>query len=370
VKDFKQEEVAFMRLALSLALKGRGYVEPNPLVGCVIVKGNKILGRGHHAKFGGPHAEINALKAVASPEDATMYVTLEPCCHWGKTPPCTDAIVKARIGEVVAACLDPNPKVNGKGLESLKKAGIKVRVGLLESEAKKTNAPYFKVTTTGIPYVIAKWAMTLDGKIATVTGDSKWISDEKARRYWHRFRATAAAVIVGVNTILRDDPLLTVRYAGTRRKLARIVLDAMARTPLTASVVRTASRVPTIIVVGGKAPLARRKALESAGCEVLRIGTKRGRFINLKSLLQVLGKRSFTTILIEGGGEVIASAFEDGVVDRVLCFVSPKIVGGRLAKSPVEGIGIRAVRDAVRLEEVKLKRFYDTFLIDGVVAKS
>jgi diaminohydroxyphosphoribosylaminopyrimidine deaminase/5-amino-6-(5-phosphoribosylamino)uracil reductase len=359
-----------MLMALALARKGRGYVEPNPLVGSVIVKGNRILGKGYHARFGSPHAEINALKRVASPMDATMYVTLEPCCHWGKTPPCTDAIIKAQIGEVVAACLDTNPRVNGQGIETLRKAGIKVRVGLLESEAKKINAPYFKVMTTGIPYVIAKWAMTLDGKIATVTGDSKWISDEKARRYWHRFRAVADAVIVGVNTILRDDPLLTVRYATAKRAPARIILDTMARTPLSASIVKTASNVETIIVAGKEAPLARRKALESAGCEVLVLGTKKKRFINLKNLLRVLGKRSFTTILIEGGGEVIASAFEDGVVDRVLCFVSPKIVGGRLAKSPVEGVGIRAVKDAVQLEEVKLRRFGGTFLIDGLVAKS
>jgi diaminohydroxyphosphoribosylaminopyrimidine deaminase/5-amino-6-(5-phosphoribosylamino)uracil reductase len=370
VTGFKQEEAAFMQAALSLAEKGRGYVEPNPLVGCVIVKGNKILGRGYHARFGKPHAEINALKEAASPTGATMYVTLEPCCHYGKTPPCTDAIIKARIGEVVAACVDPNPKVNGRGIETLKKAGIKVRVGLLGSEARKANAPYFKVTTTGIPYVVVKWAMTLDGKIATVKGDSKWISDEEARRYWHKFRATADGIIVGVNTILQDDPLLTVRYAKARRTPVRIVLDTMAHTPMTASVVRTASREPTIIVVGAKAPHKRRKALESAGCEVLQIGTKRKRFINLKNLLQALGERSFTTILIEGGGEVIASAFEDDVVDRILCFVAPKIVGGRLAKSPVEGVGIRAIRDALRLEEVKLKRLGDTILIDGLVAKS
>jgi diaminohydroxyphosphoribosylaminopyrimidine deaminase/5-amino-6-(5-phosphoribosylamino)uracil reductase len=370
VKEFKQEEAAFMRIALSLAQKGCGYVEPNPLVGCVIAKGNKIMGKGYHARFGEPHAEINALKAAAAPEGATMYVTLEPCCHWGKTPPCTDAIIRAQIGEVVAACLDPNPKVNGRGIETLKKAGIKVRVGLLESEARRANAPYFKVTTTGIPYVIAKWAMTIDGKIATVTGDSKWISDEEARRYWHRFRATADGIIIGVNTILQDDPLLTVRYVRARRTPVRIVLDTMARTPLSASVVRTASHEPTIIVVGAKAPLSRCKALKSAGCEVLQVGTKKRRFINLKNLLQALGERGYTTVLVEGGGEVIASAFEDDVVDRILCFVAPKIVGGRLAKSPVEGVGIRTLQDALRLEEVKLKRLGDTILIDGVVAKS
>jgi diaminohydroxyphosphoribosylaminopyrimidine deaminase/5-amino-6-(5-phosphoribosylamino)uracil reductase len=362
----KREE-KFMREALRLAKKGRGLVEPNPLVGAVIVKRGKVIGKGYHRKFGGKHAEVLALESCVNPKGATMYVTLEPCAHYGKTPPCTEAIIKAGIARVVAACKDPSPHANGKGLWKLRRAGVEAEVGVLEKEARALNAPFLKLTTTGIPYVTAKWAMSLDGKIATALGDSAWISNEKSRHLVHRLRADMDAIMVGVNTVVRDDPLLTVRHARPKRTPVRIVLDYAARTPLTSSLVQTSSSVDTMIVSWSGAQQKRIDALEEAGCAVLKLGTRKGRFIDLRELLGFLGRRHFTNILIEGGGELIASAFEDCLVDRVFAFVAPKIIGGRDALSPVEGVGIEEMSQAVKLRAVKVRRIAEDLLVEGLV---
>ncbi len=357
----------FMKEALRLAAKGRGHVEPNPMVGAVIVRGGKIVGSGWHRKFGGKHAEIEALDSCANPKGAGMYVTLEPCSRHGKTPPCTEAIIRAGLKRVVVACKDPTEQQKGRGVRALKKAGIEVETGLLEEEARFLNAPFFKHVTTGIPYVTVKWAMSLDGKIATALGESAWISSEASRRLVHRLRGEMDAVVVGVNTVIRDDPLLTARHVRAKRTPARIVLDSMARTPIGSSLAQTASSVDTLIVVSHEAPKARTAALEKAGCAILPVRVRRKGYIELLDLLEFLGRRHFTNVLIEGGGEVIASAFEDRVVDRVLAFIAPKVIGGRSAVSPVEGVGVGKIRQAVTLSRTKVHRIGDDTLLEGLV---
>lgn len=360
-------EEKFMKEALRLAEKGRGLVEPNPLVGAVIVKQGRITGRGYHREFGGRHAEVEALEDCSNPAGATMYVTLEPCVHHGKTPPCTDAIIQAGITRVVAACKDPSAHANGKGFRKLRNAGIEVESGILEEQARALNAPFLKLATAGIPYVTVKWAMSLDGKIATVSGDSAWISGEKSRKLVHRLRADMDAIMVGVNTVVRDDPLLTVRHVRMRRTPVRIVLDISAKTPLTSSLVQTSSSVDTLIVSSTRAPQRRIDALEEAGCVVLKVNTRHEKYIDLKNLFEFLGKRHFTNVLIEGGGEVIASAFEDRLVDRVVAFIAPKVIGGRDAVSPVEGVGIAGMPKAITLGNLKVRRLESDVLVEGLV---
>jgi len=361
----KRDET-FMKEALRLARKGRGMVEPNPLVGAVIVKRGKVTGKGYHRKFGGKHAEVLALESCANPRGAAMYVTLEPCAHHGKTPPCTNAIINAGIRRVVAACKDP-ATAKGKGFRKLRAAGIEVEAGILKEEAYALNAPFFKLAATKLPYVTVKWAMSLDGKIATVSGNSAWISNEKSRRLVHGLRANMDAIMVGVNTVVRDDPLLTVRHVRTKRAPVRIVLDYAAKTPLSSSLVQTASSVDTLIVCSTTAPQKRVDALEDANCVVLEVNTRTKKYIDLRNLLEFLGKRHFTNVLIEGGGEVIASAFEDCVVDRVFAFIAPKIIGGREAVSPVEGIGVEEMPRAVRLRDMRVRKIGTDLLMEGLV---
>ncbi len=362
-----RQEEKFMREAMALAKKGQGRVEPNPLVGAVIVRRGEVIGRGCHRHFGGRHAEVRALQDCKNPRNAAMYVTLEPCSHHGKTPPCTDAIIKAGIRRVVAACKDPSPHANGRGFRKLRKAGIEVEVGILGDEARALNAPFFKLTTKGLPYVTVKYAMSLDGKIATVAGDSAWISNERSRLFVHKLRTNMDAIVVGVNTVLRDDPLLIVRHARVRRIPMRVILDATARTPLTSSVVQTATSVDTLIVASTKAPRERLEALQEAGCGMLQVKARKGKYIDLHSLFEFLGERHFTNVLIEGGGEVIASAFEDRLVDRAVVFVAPKIIGGRDAVTPVEGVGVPGMAQAVMLRKVKMRRLGDDMVVDGLV---
>lgn len=357
----------YMKEALRHAAKGRGRVEPNPMVGAVIVRGGKVVGSGWHRKFGGKHAEIEALDSCARPKGAEMYVTLEPCSRLGKTPPCTEAIIKAGLKRVVVACKDPTEQQKGRGILALRKAGIEVETGLLEEEARFLNAPFFKHVTTGIPYVTVKWAMSLDGKIATALGESAWISSEASRRLVHKLRGEMDAVVVGVNTVIRDDPLLTARHVKAKRTPARIVLDSMARTPIGSSLAQTATSVDTLIVTSTDAPRSRVAALERAGCAILPVRVRKKGYIELLDLLEFLGRRHFTNVLIEGGGEVIASAFEDRVVDRVFAFIAPKVLGGRGAVSPVEGVGVGKIRQAVTLTRTKVHRIGDDTLLEGLV---
>ncbi|MCS6976926.1 MAG: bifunctional diaminohydroxyphosphoribosylaminopyrimidine deaminase/5-amino-6-(5-phosphoribosylamino)uracil reductase RibD [Gemmatales bacterium] len=337
-----------MREALLLAERGRGYVEPNPLVGAVVVREGRIVGSGWHQRFGGPHAEIYALEAAGeSARGATLYVTLEPCCHHGKTPPCTDAILKAGISRVVAAMSDPFPEVAGKGIAILKEHGVPVEVGILSAEAEELNAPYLKLVRSGRPYVIAKWAMSLDGRIATATGDSRWISGEESRRKAHEVRGRVDGILVGIGTVLADDPLLTARPPGPRTA-CRIILDSCLRLPLTSRLVQTVREAPVLVFHEPQADAESKRRLEAAGCECLPL-RQWGRREAIGLILDELGRRRFTNILVEGGAEVLGSFVETRQVDELMVFVAPMIVGGRSALGPVGGRGAATLREALRL---------------------
>ncbi len=346
-------DLAWMRRALQLAERGRGHVEPNPLVGAVIVRDEREISAGWHERFGGPHAEVNALATAGSAAaGATLYVTLEPCCHHGKTPPCTDAILRAGIRRVVAAMPDPFPAVAGKGLQRLCKAGLAVEVGLCLAEAEQLNAPYRKLLSTGRPWVHAKWAMTLDGKIATRTGDSRWISNEESRRLVHELRGRMDAIGVGIGTALADDPQLTARPAGPRTAV-RVVLDSSARLPLTSRLVRTATEVPTLVacssVLGEHA-----FRLRERGCEILELAAGQGG-VDVCALLDELGRRRMTNILVEGGAGVLGSFLDAGALDEVHVFVAPRLVGGAGALTPIAGRGVERIAEALQLARWQLQ---------------
>ncbi len=335
-----------MQRALLLAARGQGRVEPNPMVGCVIVGDGKVIGEGYHHRYGGPHAETEALRAVgrAGPRGATAYVTLEPCCHFGKTPPCTDALIAAGIRRVVAAMHDPFRKVRGRGVRKLERAGIEVRLGLCAAQAMRLNAPYLKLQKTGRPWVILKWAQSLDGKIATRTGDSKWISGEESRRWTHRLRGRVDAIVVGVGTVIADDPELTCRHMRPKRIASRLVLDPHLRTPLAARVVQTAKKVPTVIVTDRRGvSSSRARALEKSGVELLGVRRTRGGF-DLGNLLQRLGVRGMSNVLVEGGGRTLGMFFDAELADETVIFVARKLIGGRNATSALSGEGPAFIR--------------------------
>jgi diaminohydroxyphosphoribosylaminopyrimidine deaminase/5-amino-6-(5-phosphoribosylamino)uracil reductase len=333
------EDENWMRRALSLAEQGRGHVEPNPLVGAVLVRQGKIVGEGLHQKWGEAHAEVNAVaEAGEAARGATLYVTLEPCCHHGKTPPCTDTLIRAGIARVVAALEDPFLEVAGKGAARLRGEGIPIEFGVCAMEARRQNAPYIQLITIGRPYVHAKWAMSLDGRIATKTGDSRWISDESSRRRVHELRGRMDAIVVGIATALRDDPLLTARPPGPRTA-CRVILDSHARLPITSQLARTASQIPTVVVVNtdGGGPV---DPLRRAGCEVLSLPPDEEGRPDIMKLLDEFGRRHWTNVLIEGGAAVLGSLFDRNAVDEIHVFVGVKLIGGARAKSPVGGRGV------------------------------
>jgi diaminohydroxyphosphoribosylaminopyrimidine deaminase/5-amino-6-(5-phosphoribosylamino)uracil reductase len=351
---------AWMRRALDLAERGRGHVEPNPLVGAVVVREGLLVGEGWHQRYGGPHAEVHALAAAGlAARGATLYVTLEPCCHHGKTPPCTDAVLAAGIGRVVAAMMDPFPQVAGKGGEQLRAAGVRVDFGVGEGAARRLNAPYLKLLATGQPHVHLKWAMTLDGKIATRTGDSRWISNEASRRLVHALRGRMDAVVVGVGTVLADNPQLTARPPGPRTA-ARVVLDSRGRLPTTSLLVQTARSIPTVVAVGEDISSDRAADLEACGCEVLRLPAVAGR-PGVRALLAELGRRRMTNVLVEGGSAVLGSFLDAGALDEVHVFLSPRLAGGAGALTPVAGAGVERISQALPLTETHVE------VVDGDV---
>jgi len=353
-----------MARALELAERGRGHVEPNPMVGAVVVRDGRIVGEGHHERFGAPHAEANAIAAAGDAcRGATLYVNLEPCTHHGKTPPCVPAIVAAGFARVVAAMEDPDPRTQGRGIEQLRQAGIEVEVGLLEAQARRLNAPFVKLTTRGLPFVIAKWAMSLDGKTATRMGDSRWISSEPSRKLVHQVRGRMDAILVGAGTVLADDPLLTARPPGPRTPV-RIVADEQARIPLYSQLVRTADQVPLVVATTELAPAERRAAIAAKGAEVLVLPVQRGG-VSLRALMSELGRRHMTNVLLEGGGELCAAALAAGLVDRLMVFVAPKIIGGRHAPTPVEGEGAATLARALQASDWTLRRVGDDALIEA-----
>ena len=328
----------YMRRAIALAQKGEGHVNPNPMVGAVIVKNGRIIGEGYHKKCGEAHAERNALSSCTeSPEGATLYVTLEPCCHFGRTPPCTEAILKSGIVKVVAGSGDPNPKVAGKGIAQLKNAGIDVIENFLKTECDRLNPVYFHYIKTGLPYLVIKYAMTLDGKTATSSGASKWITGEAARRDVQKLRNRYSGIMVGIGTVIRDDPLLTCRLENSRNPV-RIVCDSSLRIPLNCRICRTAKEVPTIVATtvadgAGKARLNKMKI------NVLTVPGKDG-MVDFKALMRKLGKLGIDGILLEGGGRLNCSALKTGLVREVYAYIAPKIFGGTKAETPVEGDGV------------------------------
>jgi len=358
---------SWMQRALELAERGRGAVEPNPLVGAVVVRDGVAVGEGWHERFGGPHAEVVALAAAgAAARGATLYVTLEPCCHHGKTPPCTDAILHAGIGRVVAAMADPFPQVAGQGAALLRQRGLVVDVGLLEAGARRLNAPYLKLLTVGRPYVHAKWAMTLDGKIATCAGESKWITGEAARRRAHEIRGRVDAIVVGIGTVLADDPELTARPAGPRTAL-RVVLDSRARLPAGSRLAANTAAVPVLVAVADRADPADQGRLRECGCEVLPLPAEAGRPA-VNALLDELGRRRLTNVLVEGGAEVLGSFLDARAVDEVHIFMAPRLVGGARAPTAVAGQGIARLADAVCAAEVSVETLGQDVYVHGRVS--
>lgn len=359
------EEKEYMQRAIELAKLGAGFVNPNPMVGAVIVKNEKIIGEGYHKKYGDLHAERNALRDCSeSPEGATMYVTLEPCCHYGKTPPCTEAIIESGITRVVIGTLDVNPVVAGKGANILMEYGIKVEVGLLEKECKKLNRVFNKYMSTKLPYVVMKYAMTADGKIATTTGESKWITGDEARENVHRLRKNLSGIMVGVSTVILDNPSLDCRLDELSINPVRIICDSYLRTPLDSNLVKTAGKIPTIIATSSE---NKKKVAEyeKLGCTVVKIGkTENG--IDLNELMVEMGKQGIDSILLEGGGTLNYSALESKIVDEIHIHMAPKIFGGN-AKSPVEGLGIENINDAIRLNPIETVWAGEDLIIENEV---
>ncbi|MUP15359.1 bifunctional diaminohydroxyphosphoribosylaminopyrimidine deaminase/5-amino-6-(5-phosphoribosylamino)uracil reductase RibD [Ancylomarina euxinus] len=358
-----------MQLAYNLAQKGCGGVNPNPLVGAVIVKNDRIIGEGYHEIYGGPHAEVNAFRsAKESVEGATIYVTLEPCSHYGKTPPCAQAIVDNKIARVVIGMLDPNPLVSGRGVKLLQEHGIDVESDFLSAELSQMNRVFLKFIQCKKPYVVMKTAMTLDGKIASRTGDSRWVSNEQSRARVHELRNELIGIMVGVDTVIADDPILTTRLAGNKkgRNPIRIVVDTQARIPLDSKILNTANDAKTFVAVTSAAKQNKLDEINALGNEVLIIKEKDGR-VDLNQLMQVLGEKGIDGILLEGGATLNYAALEAQIIDEVHAYIAPKIIGGKDAKTPVGGEGIQVMKDAVNLQNIRFENIADDILIIGDV---
>lgn len=369
--DTGETDRKWMQLALDLAERARGFTSPNPMVGAVVVRENAIVGKGFHKGPGKPHAEAAALQDAGDmAKGATLYVTLEPCNHFGRTPPCTKAVLSSGIKRVVAAAADPNPGVAGGGAEFLRSMGVEVEMGLLEGPARKLNEAFFKHITTGLPFVTLKCASTLDGRIATGTGDSKWITGPVARQQVHEMRHASDAILVGVDTVIRDDPGLTTRLEGkTGKDPLRIVLDAGLRIPETAKMLTQESTADTLVVTAANPPNNEKKArLASKGVRILSLPAEEGR-VFLPVLMKTLGKEGVTSILIEGGGHVLADALQTGVGDKICLFYAPKILGGDDGVPVFRGKGPEKINDCMKIYEMDITRLGDDFLVSGYLKK-
>ena len=360
----------YMTRALDLAKLGVGYVNPNPLVGAVIVKENKIIGEGYHKKYGGVHAEIDAFNNAIEPvEGAIMYVTLEPCSHFGKTPPCVETIINKGIKKVVVAVKDPNPLVAGRGIKILKENGIEVITGVLENKAKKLNEIFIKFITTELPFCALKTAMTLDGKIAAYTGDSRWITNEKSREYVHKLRHKYSSIMVGVGTVLTDNPLLTTRLENIDGKNPiRVIVDTRGSIPLNARVLQCDEDTKTIVATTEAIGKEKVRSIEKTGAEIIITPLKNNK-VDLLYLMKILGERKIDSILLEGGSSLNYSALQEGIVDKVFSFIAPKIIGGKLSKTPVDGEGIPYMKDAISLKDINICKFEDDVMIEAYVRK-
>ncbi|MEK6869510.1 MAG: bifunctional diaminohydroxyphosphoribosylaminopyrimidine deaminase/5-amino-6-(5-phosphoribosylamino)uracil reductase RibD [Nanoarchaeota archaeon] len=348
----------YMAIALKLAEKGRGCVSPNPLVGCVIVKRGKIVGKGYHKKYGEEHAEINALRAAGKKaNNSTMYVNIEPCSHWGKTSPCTEKIVEAGVREVIVGMEDPNPLVDG--YKELKFRGLKTRIGIRRDEAQKLNEAYVKHMRTKKPFVILKLAMSLDGKIATSTGDSKYITGMEARKYVHQLRNDVDAVMVGINTVARDNPLLDSRLVKGKNPI-KVIVDSSLKISERAKVLKDPNKV--IIATTSKAQKSKIEKLQHKGVRVIVLKPKKG-LVDLNELMKELGKSEIALVMIEGGAELSGNAIKEGIVDKVLIFTAPKIIGNGLG--PIKNLGIKKVDKAINLKNVSTRKIGKDLLVEG-----
>ena len=367
---FMQKKEEYMRRALELARQGEGHTSPNPMVGCVVVKDGRIISEGYHEKYGEFHAERNALtRCTEDTAGADLYVTLEPCCHQGKTPPCTDIIIEKKIARVFVGSMDSNPLVAGKGVQILRDHGIYVETGILDAECRKLNEVFYHYIATKTPFVVMKYAMTLDGKIACATGDSKWVTGEIARTQVHQMRGRYRGIMVGIGTVLADDPMLNCRVEGGVDPV-RIICDSNLRIPTESQIVKTASDIETIVACSQEALESERKQekirrLKEAGIQI--IGTEGAHGVNLVELMKKLGGQNIDSILLEGGGTLNASALEDGIVNKVYAYIAGKLIGGMDARSPVEGMGIDRMADAITLQNVEIEKLGDDFCIVGYV---
>lgn len=359
---------SYMQHAIALAAQAQGYTNPNPLVGAVIVKNNQIIGEGYHQKAGGPHAERVALAHCSeSPAGAVLYVTLEPCCHHGRTPPCTEAIIQAGISHVVIGSADPNPLVRGKGAAQLRAAGILVTEGFLKDACDALNPIFFHYITTGLPYVALKYAMTADGKIATCAGASRWISNEASRRHAHSLRHRYSAILVGSETVLQDDPLLNCRMENGKQPL-RIVCDSRLRIPLDSRICQTAGTYPTVIAYAADNP-EKQKALAEMGISLWKLPAADGR-VSLPHLMKRLGENGIDSVLAEGGAAIHFSLLEARLAQKLYIYLAPKIFGGTQAKSPVGGSGIAAVENAYALQLCRCEEMAGDLLLDYTIKKT
>jgi diaminohydroxyphosphoribosylaminopyrimidine deaminase/5-amino-6-(5-phosphoribosylamino)uracil reductase len=371
-RSVSRDHERYLRRCLELARRAEGATSPNPMVGAVVVRAGRIVAEAFHRRAGGPHAEAAALRrAGKASRGATLYVNLEPCCHHGRTPPCVDAILASGVRRVVACHLDPFPLVKGRGFAALRRAGIEVIAGPLRREATRLNERYLTCVTRGRPFVIVKAAMSLDGKIATSGGESRWISSAQSRRVAHRLRATCDAVMIGINTALADDPLLNVRAGATRRQPRRVVIDSRLRLDPRGRLLRArrgGARGAVLIYAGGRAPRTRAERLERLGATVVRVREGSDGRLDLGAVMRDLATRRISSVLIEGGGELIGSALESRLVDKVCCFIAPLIVGGRDAVGMAGGRGASRLRQALRLREMSARRIGPDLLVEAYVS--
>ena len=366
-EDYSEDE-KYMAMAIELAKKGYGYTAPNPVVGAVIVKDGCMIGQGYHEKYGEPHAERNALASCTqSPKGATIYVTLEPCCHHGKQPPCTEEILQAGISRVVTGSGDPNPLVGGKGIQILKDHGIQVKEHVMKEECDALNQAFFHYIQTGCPYVTMKYAMTIDGKIAAYTGASKWVTGEEARHHVHEQRKKNTAIMVGIGTVLADDPMLNCRIEGGRDPV-RIICDTHLKMPVTSKIVKTAKDIPTIIACC-TADEELQRPYREAGCKIL-LTEKKMNHIDLEQLMEQLGKEKIDSILLEGGGTLNWAALNAGIVQKIQAYIAPKIFGGTTAKTPVEGIGVEVPDQAFLIKNRMIRLLGEDLLVEGDVERN
>lgn len=356
-----------MREALRQARKGLGRTSPNPAVGALVVRNGEIIASGYHKRAGSDHAEIEALAKIGGRgrKNDILYATLEPCNHQGRTPPCTEAILSSGIKQLVVGMKDPNPEVSGGGCEYLAEKGVEVRIGVLESECRRINEAFLKFATTGRPFVVAKSALTMDGWTATVTGHSRWVTNEKSRRFVHRLRDRLDGVLVGVGTVLADDPMLTTRLKRSGGKdPVRIIVDSDLRIPDGAKVLNSDSPAPTLIAVGTDVPPQRLRRVEKEGVTSLSCPTKEGG-IDLPALMDILGGMDITSILVEGGSTILGSMIREGLIDKFYIFKAPKILGGNDGIPMASGPGPRTMNDCLRLRDIKVRRFGDDILVRG-----